>query len=458
MEIQKHLQNWPVPESVWKEYWIDQSINDRGIGIDDQLVDNAISISEKVMADLKVRMKEITGLENPGSVVQLTGWLEDHGAQANSLDKKHIAEMLKSADGQVKVILELRQMTSKSSIKKYTAMKNAECKDHRIRGMFQFYGASRSGRWAGRIVQLQNLARNSMPDLEQARELVRMDDYESLNMLYDNIPQVLSELIRTALVPRIDYKFVVADYSSVEARALAFMAGEQNTIDSFAKGEDIYCATASAMFGVPVVKHGINGKLRQKGKIATLACGYGGSVGALKAMGALDMGLREEELQGIVDKWRKANANIVQFWYDAEKAAKYCIRMHTTTEIHGFQFVYTAGMMLIELPSGRHLTYIHSRIDENRFGMAISLNSLACTLTVSWLMPRITMQCQDQTRLHSMLIICTHWKTALIRSASLMRMAMMPKLHSMLLIQDLLNRQSRKKASLDLLKQEQHLV
>lgn len=368
MEIQRHLQNWPVPETVWKEYWIDQSINDRGIGIDDQLVNNAISINEKVTADLKARMKEITGLENPGSVLQLTGWLEDHGVQAESLDKKHVAEMLKSTDGQVKEILELRQMVSKTSVKKYTAMKNAECKDHRIRGMFQFYGASRSGRWAGRIVQLQNLARNSMPDLEQARELVRMGDYESLSMLYDNIPQVLSELIRTALVPRPGYKFVVADYSSVEARALAFMAGEQHTIDSFAKGEDIYCATASAMFGVPVVKHGINGELRQKGKIATLACGYGGSVGALKAMGALEMGLHEEELQGIVDKWRKANANIVQFWFDVEKAAKDCICMHTTTETHGFQFVYTAGMMLIELPSGRHLTYIHPRIEENRFG------------------------------------------------------------------------------------------
>ncbi|MEE8810523.1 DNA polymerase, partial [Lactimicrobium sp.] len=677
MEIQKHLQNWPVPESVWKEYWIDQSVNDRGIGIDEQLVDNAIAINEKVTADMMVRMKEITGLENPGSVVQLMGWLKAQGVQAESLDKKHVAKLLKSTDGQVKEILELRQMVSKTSIKKYTAMKNAECSDHRIRGMFQFYGASRSGRWAGRIVQLQNLARNSMPDLEQARELVRMGDYESLQMLYDNIPQVLSELIRTALVPRPGYKFVVADYSSVEARALAFMAGETHTINSFAKGEDIYCATASAMFGVPVVKHGINGELRQKGKIATLACiaegqlvltnhgekpiedvqlsdkvwdgehwvkhegvifkgkrevityegltatpdhlvfvegrsepvelasaaesgshlvqsgycgkairlgknnksgktlgkrmepmqgagsvsglrrnkmdyagksaarkihglsalfsetpdtrvavqtsdrrkaemyeserpaiselrwtwdkiqffirkrsgnlshkdlrftrsgtgtgsdkqsgklragkhpicfqetecsqqkkhsigrvlsrllalfktscykeafsrddkrrnysgcrksctgekeklayhkrtsrlydirnagpnhrftvsgklvhncGYGGSVGALKAMGALDMGLHEEELQGIVDKWRNANPHIVRFWYDVEKAAKDCIRMHSTIETHGFQFVYTAGMMLIELPSGRHLTYIHPRIEENRFG------------------------------------------------------------------------------------------
>lgn len=368
MQIQQKLHNFPVPESVWEEYWLDQEINDRGARIDRQLVKNAIFIDTYTREQMINRMKEITHLENPNSVMQMLDWLESRGVNADSLDKKHVAELLKTADGDVAEVLRLRQMTAKSSVRKYQSMENAVCSDDRIRGMFMFYGASRSGRFAGRIVQLQNLVRNSMPDLDQARTLVRNGDIESLDMLYDNVPQVLSELIRTALIPRDGMKFVVADYSSIEARALAYLAGEQHTIDSFARGEDLYCATASAMFGVPVKKHGINGDLRQKGKIATLACGYGGSVGALKSMGALDMGLKEEELQPIVDSWRTANPHIVQFWYDADEAARTVIKGHGSVETHGIRFVYRSGMMFIELPSGRHLSYVKPQIGENRFG------------------------------------------------------------------------------------------
>lgn len=383
MQIQRRLHKFPVPDSVWEEYWIDQQINDRGVRIDRKLVGNAISIDSQTREKLLGRMKEITHLENPNSVVQMLDWLESHGVDVNSLDKKHVEELRKAADGEVKEVLRLRQMTAKSSVKKYQAMENAACSDDRIRGMFMFYGASRSGRFAGRIVQLQNLVRNSIPDLEQARDLVRNGDIESLDMLYDNIPQVLSELIRTALEPREGMKFVVADYSSIEARALAYLSGEQHTIDSFARGEDLYCATASAMFGVPVVKHGINGELRQKGKIATLACGYGGSVGALKAMGALDMGLKEEELQPIVDSWRAANPHIVRFWYDADEAVRTVIKGHCSVETHGIRFVYRSGMLFVELPSGRHLSYVKPQIGENRFG-GESITYLGLDSTKHW--------------------------------------------------------------------------
>ncbi len=369
MAIQRRLSEYPVPESVWREYHLSEVINDRGVMIDQDLVANAIMIDEKSHDVLLSQMRGITGLSNPNSPVQILGWLEKHGLKGDSLGKKQVKELLKDQDGEIRTVLELRQQTAKSSTKKYVAMQNAVCEDGRIRGMTQFYGANRSGRFAGRIVQLQNLVRNDMPDLEQARDLVKAGDYESMELIYDSIPQVLSELIRTALIPKPGMKFIVADYSSVEARCLAYMAGEQHAIESFARGEDLYCATASAMFGVPVEKHGINGNLRQKGKIATLACGYGGSVGALLSMGALEMGLKEDELQSIVDSWRAANPNIVRFWYAVDRAVKKTIKEKTVTEVNGVRFFCESGMLFVQLPSGRCLSYVEPEIRVNRFGM-----------------------------------------------------------------------------------------
>ena len=366
--IQERLKNYPVPDFVWDQYRIDQMINDRGTMIDLSLVKNAIAIDAKTHDAYMDQMAELTGLNNPGSVQQLKGYLSEQGVEADSLGKKDVAKLIEEVPNEVRQVLELRQQTSKSSIKKYQTMERAVCPDGRIRGMFQFMGAPRTGRFAGRLVQLQNLKRNSMSDLAEARELVRTGNYEAFEMLYDSVPEVLSELIRTALIPKPGYKFYVADYSSIEARTLAYLAGEQHTIDSFARGEDLYCATASAMFHKPVVKHGINGELRQKGKIATLACGYGGSVGALKAMGALDMGLQEEELQPLVTAWRKANPHIVRFWWEVDKAAMESVRNRTVTETHGFRFIYKSGMLFISLPSGRYLAYVKPRIGMNQFG------------------------------------------------------------------------------------------
>ena len=366
--IQERLKNYPVPDFVWDQYRIDQMINDRGTMIDLPLVKNAIAIDAKTHDAYMDQMAELTGLNNPGSVQQLKGYLSEQGVEADSLGKKDVAKLIEEVPNEVRQVLELRQQTSKSSIKKYQTMERAVCPDGRIRGMFQFMGAPRTGRFAGRLVQLQNLKRNSMSDLAEARELVRTGNYEALEMLYDSVPEVLSELIRTALIPKPGYKFYVADYSSIEARTLAYLAGEQHTIDSFARGEDLYCATASAMFHKPVVKHGINGELRQKGKIATLACGYGGSVGALKAMGALDMGLQEEELQPLVTAWRKANPHIVRFWWEVDKAAMESVRNRTVTETHGFRFIYKSVMLFISLPSGRYLAYVKPRIGMNQFG------------------------------------------------------------------------------------------
>ena len=368
MQIQERLGRYPVPDQVWEEYRINEKINDRGVMIDRRLVRNAIAMDESSRESVMRKMKDITGLENPNSPMQLLGWLGEHGLEADSLAKKKVEEFLCSQRGEVAEVLRLRQQASKSSTKKYLAMENAVCADGRIRGMTQFYGAARSGRFAGRIVQLQNLRRNSMPDLKEARSIVRSGDNEMAGMLYDSVPEVLSELVRTALIPAPGKKFVVADYSSIEARCLAFLAGETHTIESFARGEDLYCSTASAMFGVPVVKHGINGELRQRGKIATLACGYGGSVGALISMGALEMGLPEEELQPIVDAWRTANPHIVQLWYAVDRAVKKTIKEKTTTEVRGIRFFCESGMLFILLPSGRCLSYAKPRIGENRFG------------------------------------------------------------------------------------------
>ena len=369
MQIQHRLRNYPVPDSVWDEYHIDQTINDRGILCDIAVVENAIKIDALTKTDLMQKLQRLTGLENPNSVAQMKDWLAKNGVHIDSLGKKEVSALLqKDIPDYVKRVLRFRQMLAKSSVKKYQAMQNAMCLDHRCRGMFQFYGANRSGRFAGRIVQLQNLPQNHLPDLEQARNLVRQNNYAALETLYDNVPQVLSELIRTAFIPKPGMKFVVSDYSSIEARVLAYLAGEKHTIESFARGEDLYCATASAMFHKPVVKHGINGELRQKGKIATLACGYGGSVGALKAMGTLDMGLKEEELQPIVTAWREANPHIVKYWWNVDAAVMKAVRLHPPYQVGSIYIYYQSGMLFIKLPSGRRLSYVQPRIGQNQFG------------------------------------------------------------------------------------------
>lgn len=368
--IQKKLHNFTVPDFVWEEFWLDQEINDRGILLDLTLVKNAIALDEISKDKLSDAMKDLTELVNPNSVAQMKQWLFDQGVEAESLGKKDVAKMIadEDIDEAVTEALRLRQQLAKSSVKKYQAMQTAVCNDGRARGMFQFYGANRSGRWAGRIIQLQNLPQNHMDDLEQARGLVRNGDYEALSMLYDSVPNVLSELIRTAFIAGDGNKFCVADFSAIEARVLSWLAGEQWRTDVFVNNGDIYCASASAMFGVPVEKHGQNAKLRQKGKIAELALGYGGSVGALKSMGAIEMGLTEEELQPLVDSWRSANPNIVRFWWDVDRAVKKAVKQREPSELKGIRFECRSGMLFITLPSGRRLAYVKPRMGENRFG------------------------------------------------------------------------------------------
>jgi len=368
MQIQAKLEKYPVPDFVWEEYHIDQEINDRGIALDMTLVEQAIAMDERSKVALTETMKTLTELDNPNSVVQMKQWLLDNGLEMESLGKKEVAEVLKTVPEHLKEVLSIRQQLAKSSVKKYQAMQKAACSDNRARGMFQFYGANRSGRWAGRIIQLQNLYRNSMPDLDVARDLVRNGDFETVELLYDSVPEVLSELIRTAFVPKPGCKFIVSDFSAVEARVLSHLANETWRTEVFAQGKDIYCASASQMFHVPVEKHGINSHLRQKGKIAELALGYGGSVGALKAMGALDMGLAEDELQPLVDAWCQSNPNIVKFWWDVDRCVKKTIKDRVPTETNGIQFRYQSGMLFILLPSGRQLSYVKPRMGENRFG------------------------------------------------------------------------------------------
>lgn len=368
MSIQSKLEKFPVPNFIWEEYHLDQEINDRGIQLDMEVVTNAISIDENSRTKLTEDMKKLTGLDNPNSVHQMKQWLADRGLETDSLDKKAVSDLLKTVTEPLRSVLILRQQLAKSSVKKYQAMENAVCEDSRARGMFQFYGANRSGRWAGRMIQLQNLPQNHMPDLEQARSLIKVNDYDALAILYDDIPDTLSQLIRTAFVPRMGMKFVVADFSAIEARVLSFLAKETWRNKVFKDNGDIYCASASAMFGVPVEKHGVNSHLRQKGKIAELALGYGGSVGALKSMGALDMGLTEEELQPLVDAWRSANPMIVQFWWDVDRAVKSSVKQKISTETHGIHFICKSGMLFIKLPSGRCLSYVKPRMGENKFG------------------------------------------------------------------------------------------
>lgn len=368
MSIQDRLKKYPVPDFVWDEYRIDQEINDRGIALDMTLVKNAIAFDEKSKTELSEKMQELTNLDNPNSVQQMKQWLADNGLEMDSLGKKEVAAVLKTAPEPLRTVLTLRQQLAKSSVKKYQTMENAVCEDGRARGMFMFYGANRTGRFAGRIIQLQNLPQNHMPDLEQARGLVRDGNYTAAELLYDDIPDTLSQLIRTAFVPRPGMKFVVSDFSAIEARVLSCLAGEKWRSEVFANNGDIYCASASAMFGVPVEKHGVNGHLRQKGKIAELALGYGGSIGALKAMGALDMGLSEDELQPLVDMWRSSNPNIVKFWWEVDRCVKETVKKRVPTETHGIRFIYQSGMLFIKLPSDRQLSYVKPRMGENRFG------------------------------------------------------------------------------------------
>lgn len=368
MQIQERLKNYPVPDFVWDEYHLDQQINDRGIMIDQEMVREALRIDELSKTDLTVRMQKKTGLDNPNSVIQMKDYLAENGMEVESLGKKDVAAMIKTAPEDLAEVLSLRLQLAKSSVRKYQAMQNAVCADGRCHGMFQFYGANRSGRWAGRLIQLQNLPQNHMDDLEQARDLVKAGDYEMLDMLYDSVPGVLSELIRTAFIPRPGYKFVVSDFSAIEARVLSHLAGEKWRAEVFHKGRDIYCESASRMFGVPVEKHGQNSHLRQKGKIAELALGYGGSVGALKAMGALDMGLTEDELQPLVDMWRSSNPHITDYWWAVDTAVKEAIKQRTQTQVGGITFSIKNGMLFITLPSGRRLAYVKPRIGENRFG------------------------------------------------------------------------------------------
>ena len=368
MQIQSRLQKFPVPDFVWEEYDLDQEINDRGILVDTDFVEKCIEIDKVSRENLMTKLQELTSLDNPNSAVQMKEWLSDNGVETETLDKKAVAALIDGVPGDISEVLSLRQKLAKSSLRKYQAIQNSVCEDGRVRGMFQFYGANRTGRFAGRLVQLQNLPQNHMEDLAEARALVRCGDYDSLEFLYDDIPDTLSQLIRTAFIPTVNKTFIVADFSAIEARVIAWFAGESWRAEVFEKGGDIYCASASQMFGVPVEKHGVNGHLRQKGKIAELALGYGGSTGALKAMGALEMGLAEEELPELVSAWRSSNPNIVRFWWDVDRAVKKAIQEKSSTATHGVHFSCRSGMLFITLPSGRVLSYVKPRMGENKFG------------------------------------------------------------------------------------------
>ena len=368
MAIKKKLSAFPMPQSEWENYWIDQNINDRGILIDEVLVDSAIKFDE-ILRDKNMDIAiGLTGLENPNSPLQLKEWLNKKGLEIDSLAKKDVESALKNAEGDIKEVLELRQELSKSSVRKYDAMKNVKGKDNRARGLIQFYGANRTGRYSGRLIQVQNLRRNNLKDLELARSLVKNRDYETMEILYESPSDILSQLIRTAFIPKEGTRFIISDFSAIEARVLAWLAGEQWVLDAFENGEDIYCRTASRMFGVPIEKHGINGHLRQKGKIATLACGYQGALGALKAMGGIEMGLSEDELQSIVDSWREANPNIVSLWWDIDSVVKRVVKTRTKEEYKNLVISYEKGILFIELPSKRSLAYPKAKIGTNRFG------------------------------------------------------------------------------------------
>ncbi|MDU2583599.1 MAG: DNA polymerase [Anaerococcus hydrogenalis] len=368
MEIKKKLSAFPMPQSEWENYWVDQNINDRGILIDEVLVDSAIKFDEILREENMDRAIELTGLENPNSPLQLKEWLNKKGLEIDSLAKKDVESAIKIVEGDIKEVLELRKELSKSSVRKYDAMKNVKGKDNRARGLIQFYGANRTGRYSGRLIQVQNLRRNNLKDLDLARSLVKNRDYETMEILYESPSDILSQLIRTAFIPKEGTRFIISDFSAIEARVLAWIAGEQWVLDAFENGEDIYCRTASKMFGVPVEKHGINGHLRQKGKIATLACGYQGALGALKAMGGIEMGLSEDELQSIVDSWREANPNIVSLWWDIDSVVKRVVKTRSKEEYKNLVISYEKGILFIQLPSKRRLAYPKAKIGMNRFG------------------------------------------------------------------------------------------
>ena len=368
MAIKKKLSAFPMPHSEWENYWIDQNINDRGILIDEVLVDSAIKLDEILREENMDRAIELTGLENPNSPLQLKEWLNKRGLEIDSLAKKDVESALKNAEGDIKEVLELRQELSKSSVRKYDAMKNVKGKDNRARGLIQFYGANRTGRYSGRLIQVQNLRRNNLKDLDLARSLVKNRDYETMEILYESPSDILSQLIRTAFIPKEGTRFIISDFSAIEARVLAWLAGEKWVLDAFETGEDIYCRTASRMFGVLVEKHGVNGHLRQKGKIATLACGYQGALGALKAMGGIEMGLSEDELQSIVDSWREANPNIVSLWWDIDSVVKRVVKTRSKEGYKNLVISYEKGILFIQLPSKRRLAYPKAKIGMNRFG------------------------------------------------------------------------------------------
>lgn len=367
-EIRQKLWKFPIPESEMELYRMDQEINDRGILVDRKLVENAVLCDNQYRQMVTARAYELTGLSNPNSPAQIKGWLAEHGVEAEKLDKKTVKGLISETDGEVLEVLKLRLLMAKTSVKKYEAIERSVCSDGRVHGLLQFYGANRTGRWAGRLVQVQNLPQNHIPDLELARSLVKEQRFEDLDLLFDSTPEVLSELIRTAFVPKPGCRFIVADFSAIEARVLAWFAGEQWRLDTFAEGGDIYCASASKMFGVPVVKHGVNGHLRQKGKIAELALGYGGAVGALTSMGALDMGLQEEELQPLVSQWRSSNPHITKFWWEVDAAAIKAVKERTEVTLGNLCFTYRSGILFVTLPSGRKLSYIKPRMTQNRFG------------------------------------------------------------------------------------------
>lgn len=373
IDIYKRLKRFPMPDREWHHYRVNERVNDRGVKIDTELVQQAIACDLMLSDAMTKKAYELTGLENPNSVSQLKSWLDERGIPMDSLGKKDVAQMIgeldkNGVDEEAMDMLKLRLQMAKSSVKKYQAAERCVCQDGRARGLFQFYGASRTGRYSGRNIQLQNLPQNHISTLEQARELVKMGCFDMVESIYGNTPDVLSQLIRTMLVPKEGCEFIVADFSAIEARVLAWEAEEQWVLDAFENGEDLYCATASQMFHVPVVKHGVNGELRQKGKIATLACGYGGSSGALISMGALQMGLKEEELPEIIDSWREANPKIVQYWWDVEKAAMTAYKTGERSEIGKIAFEFWSGTLWMVLPSGRRLAYLKPRTQPNRFG------------------------------------------------------------------------------------------
>ena len=367
-EIRYKLRNFPRPEQEQALYRLDQEINDRGVLVDQELVSKAVQCDTEFKIHTTARAYELTGLENPNSLPQVKSWLAERGVEVGSLDKKAIKGLLPEVDGEVLEVLKLRLLLAKTSVKKYEAIQRSVCRDGRVHGLLQFYGANRTGRWAGRLVRIQNLPQNHIPDLALARSLVRRGEFEQVDLLFDSTPGVLSELIRTAFIPKAGCRFIVADFSAIEARVLAWLSGEQWRLDTFTQGGDIYCASASQMFGVPVVKHGVNGELRQKGKIAELALGYGGSVGALTSMGALDMGLQEDELQPLVNQWRNANPHITKYWWDVDAAATKALHDRATTSVGAVSFTYRSGILFVKLPSGRSLSYIKPRFQQNRFG------------------------------------------------------------------------------------------